>query len=85
MTWRKCPFIRGARYRVRKDVIRGFWVLKVDDILTYEDEDWSRIDGASIYFFRKCENQESVQWWLYDDDPFESWQEIFEKSDLNPG
>lgn len=78
MTWRKCPFTRGASYRVKKEVALGFWVLKPGDVLTYEAEDYSRIDGASIYFFRNHENQDSVQWWLSDDDVLEAWQEVFE-------
>lgn len=79
MTWRKCPFTKGTQYRVKKEVIHGFWVLKAGDMLQYESEDWSRIDGASIYYFRNSASQESVQWWLWDDDPLESWEEVFEK------
>ncbi len=78
MSWRKCPFHRSEKYRVKKDVTRAF-ELNAGDILTYEDEAWSRIDGATVYFFSRVSDRLTFQWWLSDDDPLESWQQVFEK------
>ncbi len=79
MTWRPCPFTPGGTYLVTKEAASGFWKLRAGDKLIFVEDSYSRIDGASIFYFQNKDTMEGVEWWLYDDDPLESWKEIFEK------
>ena len=77
--WRKCPFVPGKAYRIR----RGFAALRdtfvTGEIITYESEAWSRYDGKTSYFFSQIGQQSLRVWDTDDDDDKGNWMELFEQ------
>ncbi len=79
MTWRKCPFVEGAKYCVKQDfTLLAFNFLK-GDILLFIRQAYSRYDSSTVFFFQNQRTNEEMQWWLHDEEPIESWSDFFEK------
>jgi hypothetical protein len=75
-TWRDSPLTEGKKYRVLKDFRQPQSIFKADEVLKYENAEYSRYDNSTMFFF-KAKGGHQKTWWLHDDEPVEKYKDLF--------
>jgi hypothetical protein len=76
--WRDSPFKTGRTYRVRRDFASLRDVFRVNELLVFETDAWSRYDGMTGYFFKSQETNVTRVWDVADDAYLARWTDLFE-------
>ncbi|HTI69378.1 MAG TPA: hypothetical protein VMF06_05405 [Candidatus Limnocylindria bacterium] len=79
MSFRESPFIPGHVYRVKVSFQSASYAFVAGELLTFDQEKYSRYDESSVFSFRDSTGLVIKEWWLSDDSPIEVWRQYFEE------
>jgi hypothetical protein len=85
VTWRECPFVVDARYKVLKSFESVGYSFEADEVVSLKKQDYSRYDCTTVYGFRCERTGEWMQWWSPDDQALGSAWYLFERTVANNG
>jgi hypothetical protein len=78
--WRSCPFEKGRRYVVLKDISFLNHHFKKDTTVIFKDCSYGFHDGVTRFWFSHLEDDSKTDiWHVFDNepDPAEKWSEFF--------
>jgi hypothetical protein len=76
-----CPFHTGKRYRIKRDYTYLNHAFKQGEDVVFSTYSYSPKEGLRRYWFRSILSGETNIWHVSDDDPKNSWNEMFEERD----
>jgi hypothetical protein len=77
MSWRLCPFKVGRSYIVLQPFTCLLFNFEQGEKFTFIGDGYERYDSTTIYHFRAEDDRQDYQWRLHDDEPLETWKELF--------